>query len=148
MVLASTDLYASQRFQLEIAGIRIAAFSEASMLGGNIEALAYREGTDPSYQRSSSDISNGGKLVLKKGLTDSTDLHDWYQLAVLRGASARGVQKNVSLYLTDTEGNTKARWNMINAWPSKYESSGVDAASNKVLLETLELTMDYMTRIG
>jgi phage tail-like protein len=47
----------------------------------------------------------------------------------------------------DTDGSEKVRWNIINAWPVKYETGGLNASSSDVVVETLELAMDYMTRI-
>ncbi len=51
MAVAPTDFQADFRFQLEIAEIQTAGFSEANVPGGNVEAAAYREGTDPGEQQ-------------------------------------------------------------------------------------------------
>jgi phage tail-like protein len=146
MAIQLTDPYRGFRFRVEIGGIQIAAFSEASVPDITIETVDYREGTDPSYKRALSGLTTYGKLSLKKGLTDSMDLYAWHQMAAEKGSGAKGVQKNISLILLDASGADKVRWNIINAWPSKYESSGMNASSSDVVLETFELSMDYMNR--
>ncbi|WP_211463563.1 phage tail protein [Collimonas silvisoli] len=148
MATTLTDPYRGFRFRVEIAGIQIAAFSEASVPDSTVETVEYREGTDPVYKRSFSGLTSYGKLSLKKGLTDSMDLYNWYQLVSSQGSGAKGAQKNVSLILMDAGGVDKARWNIINAWASKYESTGLNAASSEVMVETFELTMEYMTRVS
>lgn len=148
MATQLTDPYRGFRFRVEISGILIAAFSEASVPDSTIESVQYREGTDPAYKRSLSGLTSYGTLNLKKGVTDSMDLYNWYQQVSAGGSGAKGAQKNVSLILMDTGGSDKARWNVINAWPSKYESSGLNAASSDVMVETFELTMEYMTRVS
>ncbi|KAF0224686.1 MAG: hypothetical protein FD176_868 [Rhodospirillaceae bacterium] len=142
-----TDPYRGFRFRVEIAGIQIAAFAEASIPDITIDSVDYREGTDPIYKRPLSGLSSYGRLSLKKGLTDSMDLYNWQQQVLQQGSGGKSAKKNVSLILIAPDGSDKCRWNVINAWPSKYETSGLNAASSDVLVETLELAMDYMTRV-
>lgn len=143
-----TDPYRGFRFRVEISGIQIAAFSEATVPDSTVETVDYREGTDPVYKRALSGLTTYGKLTLKKGMTDTMDLYNWHQLASSQGSTATGVQKNISLVLLDSGGADKARWNIINAWPSKYESTGLNASSSDVMVETFEVTMQYMTRVS
>ena len=133
---------------MDISGIQVAALSEATIPDSTVETVEYREGTDPVYKRSFSGLTTFGKLSLKKGLTDSMELYNWHQLVALQGSTAKGAQKNISLILLDAGGAAKARWNVINAWPSKYESTGLNASSSDVMVETFELTIEYMTRVS
>jgi len=148
MATQLTNPYRGFRFQVEISGIQIASFSEATIPDSTVETVDYREGTDPTYKRSFSGLTTYGKLSLKKGITDSMDLYNWHQLVAQKGSTAQGAQKNVSLILLDGGGVPKARWNVINAWPSKYESTGLNATSSDVMVETFELTLQYMTRVS
>lgn len=142
-----TDPYRGFRFRVEISGIQIAAFSEASVPDISVESVDYREGTDPIYKRPLSGLTTYGHLSLKKGLTDGMDLYNWQQQVSQLGSASPNAQKNISLVLMDSDGSEKVRWNIINAWPVKYESGGLNASSSDVMVETLELAMDYMTRI-
>lgn len=141
-----TDPFRGFRFRVEIAGIAVAAFSEASVSDISVETVDYREGTDPPYRRALSGLTAYGRVTLKKGLTKSLDLYTWHQVVVQKGSSTQGAQQNVSLTLQDTEGNTAAQWNLIKAWPTKYETTGLNAGSSDVMIETLELAPEYMER--
>lgn len=142
-----TDPYRGFRFRVEIAGIQVAAFSEASVPDITVDSVDYREGPDPIYKRPLSGLTSYGHLTLKKGLTDGMDLYNWQQQVSQLGSGSPGAQKNISLVLMDADASEKARWNVINAWPVKYETSGLNASSSDVLVETLELVMDYMNRV-
>jgi len=143
-----TNPYRGFRFQVEISGIQVASFSEATIPDITVETTEYREGTDPTYKRSFSGLTTYGKLTLKKGLTDSMDLYNWFAQVAQKGSTFKGAQKNISLILIDTTGSAKARWDVINAWPSKYESTGLNASTSDVMVETFELTIQYMTRVS
>lgn len=142
-----TNPYRGFRFRVEISGIQIASFSEATVPDITVESVDYREGTDPVYKRPQSGLSSYGRMTLKKGLTDSMDLYDWHQQVLEQGSSSPGARKNISLVLMDTDGADKVRWNVINAWPTKYESTGMNASSSEVMVETFELALDYMKRV-
>lgn len=146
MATQLTAPYRGFKFSVEIAGIQVAAFSEATVPDISVETVDYREGSDPTYKRKLSGLTSYGSLSLKKGLTDSMDLYNWFILVTEKGSDGSKVQKNISLILMDASGEEKVRWNIINAWPTKYESSGLNAGSSEVMIETLELTLDYITR--
>jgi phage tail-like protein len=147
MATQLTDPFRGFRFRVEIAGIQIASFSEASVPDISVDTVDYREGTDPIYKRPLSGLTNYGRLNLKKGLTTTLDLYNWQQQVSQLGSGSPGARKNISLVLMDTAGAEGARWNIINAWPVKYDTTGLNASSTEVLVETLELAMDYMNRI-
>ncbi|KAF1687897.1 phage tail protein [Pseudoxanthomonas broegbernensis] len=147
MATELTNPYRGFRFRVEISGIQVAAFSEASVPDVNVETVDYREGTDPNYKRPLSGLTSYGRLNLKKGLTDGLDLYNWQQQISQLGSGSPGARKNISLVLMDADGSEKVRWNIINAWPVKYETSGLNAGSSDVMVETLELAMEYMNRI-
>lgn len=142
-----TDPYRGFRFRVEISGIQVAAFAEATVPDISVDAVDYREGTDPIYKRPLSGLTSYGRLSLRKGLTDGMDLYNWQQQVSQLGSGSPNAQKNISLILMDTDGSEKVRWNVINAWPTKYETTGMNASSSDVMVETLELAMDYMNRI-
>lgn len=141
-----SDPFRGFRFRVEITGIVVAAFSEATVPEITVDTVDYREGTDPTYRRALSGLTSYGHVTLARGLTNSLDIYNWHQVVVQKGSSTKDARKHVSLILIDTEGNTAAQWNLINAWPTRYQTSGMNAGSSEVMIETLELAPDYMTR--
>ncbi len=140
-----TDPFRNYLFRVEIDGIQTAAFSEATVPNASTDVVEYREGTDPSYFRKLGGLSKFGDLTLKKGLTVSLDLYEWYHVVETSGPDAG--RKNISLMLTDSAGNVTARWNILNAWPIGYEASGMNASSNEVEIETFTVTLEKMERV-
>lgn len=138
------DPYRNFRFRIEIEGIQIASFAEATIPDTSTESVDYREGTDLPHQRKLSGLNKFGNITLKKGLTDSMDLNDWKKRVEDSGAIKE--RKSISLVLIDEEGNDKSRWDIVNAWPTKYSPSGFNAKNNEVVIETLEIVHEGIKR--
>ena len=45
----------------------------------------------------------------------------------------------MSIVLWDDAGNERVRWNLINCWPVKWTGPSLDATSNELAIETLEI---------
>jgi phage tail-like protein len=139
------DPYRNFRFRVAISGIQVAGFSEVTIPDSTVDPVDYREGTDPTHVRKLSGLTKYGSISLKKGLTDSMDLYNWHLQVAQKGAL--GARMSLSLILVDEEGNSKAQWDIVEAWPTKYSSSGFNAKNNEVVIETLELTHEGVTRV-
>lgn len=139
------DPYRNFRFKVEIDGLKIAAFAEATISDSTTEPIEYREGTDITTVKKLSGLTKYGNLTLKRGLTDSTDIYKWRDAVVQKGAIKN--RKNVSLILVDEEGADKSRWDMVFAWPTKYDPSDFNAKGNEVLIETLEIVHEGIKRV-
>jgi phage tail-like protein len=46
----------------------------------------------------------------------------------------------------DCEGNPAARWEFVEAWPSKYDAPDLNATGTDVAIETLEIVHEGMKR--
>lgn len=138
------DPYKGFRFRLEIQGIQIAGFSEATLPEMSIASTTYREGTDAGTRKLSGQMTIG-TLSLQRGITDSMDLYNWFSQVAQLGADLGG-RKNVSVILVDEGGNDQVRWNMSNAWPSRYSSAGFSASSSDAMIETLDLEVETIIR--
>jgi len=141
---ARTDPYRNFRFKVEIDGIQTASFAEATIPDTTTDSVDYREGTDLPFQKKLSGLTKFGNITLKKGLTDSLDLYQWRKTVEDTGAIK--ARKNISLVLIDEEGNDKARWDIVEAWPTKYSPSGFSAKANEVVIETLEIVHEGIKR--
>lgn len=141
---ARVDPYRNFRFRVEINGINVAGFADATIPETSTEAVAYREGTDPTHERKLSGLNKYGNITLKKGITDSMDLYDWKKSVEDTGAIK--ARKSISIVLVDEEGQDKCRWDIVEAWPIKYSPSGLSAKANEVLIETLDIVHEGITR--
>jgi len=56
-------------------------------------------------------------------------------------------RKNVAIILMDEEGNPAARWEFVEAWPSKYDAPDLNATGTDVAIENLEIVHEGMKRV-
>lgn len=138
------DPYRNFRFKVQIEGIQIASFADATIPDSTTDAVPYREGTDPTHERKLSGLTKYGTITLKKGLTDSMELYNWKKQVEDSGAIK--ARKSMSLILIDEEGNEKAQWDIQDAWPTKYDSSDFSAKANEVVIESFEIVHEGVKR--
>lgn len=140
------DPYRQFRFRVEIDGITQAGFSECAFADTTTDPVEYREGTDPTVFRKLSGLTKYGNITLKWGITDSMDLYKWRQQVIDTGAE--GARKNMSIIMVDEAGADKARWDIVQAWPSKYDPPDFSAKGNEVAIETLEIVHEGFKRVS
>ncbi|HSK14691.1 MAG TPA: phage tail protein [Gaiellaceae bacterium] len=130
------DPYKNFNFVVQIDGIDQAAFSEVSGLQAETEVIEYREGSDPlASSRKLPGVIKYGNVTLKRGVTQSRDLWDWWR-TVATGAVER---RNVAIVLLDDARQPVKRWLLRGAFPAKYQAPDLNAKGNDVAIETLEL---------
>jgi phage tail-like protein len=144
MSLQRRDPLRNCRYRVEIDGIAQTSPSEVSGIEAAIERIEYREGGDPLQVRQLGGLPKYGPLVLKYGLTQSKELYDWFK----SGIDGKVEPRNISIVALDMEGNDMARWNLINAWPAKYEAPGFNGRGNEVAVETFEIVYEGLERVS
>ncbi|WP_366943409.1 phage tail protein [Nevskia sp.] len=142
MPITRVDPYRSYNFKVEIDGIIQAGFQEAGGLDSMTDAIDYREGTDPNHVRKLPGLNKVSAITLKRGVTDSTELWAWRQTVI----NGRAERRNLSIVLLDDTGSEKLRWNVRNAWPSKWTGPSFNAATAAIAVETLELTHEELEK--
>jgi phage tail-like protein len=140
----AVDPFRAYSFKLDIGGVTEGHFTECSNLGIRVTAIRYREGGNNQVVRHIPGPVEYAYVTLRYGLTSSHELWDWMMGAV-RGRVER---KNVSIIMLDSEGaNEVIRWNLIDAWPSEWQSAGFDALSREIAIESLTLVYDSLERV-
>jgi phage tail-like protein len=132
------------RFRLEIGGIAEAHFSEATGFDITTDVIDYREGDEATNVRKLPGLNKYGNITLKRGITDSIDLYNWYQDVV----DGNTVRQPVTVVVLDEKGDDKARFEIREAWPMKYDPMDLNAKGNDVSIETLELANEGVKRIA
>ena len=72
------DPLAGFRFRLTLGNVEIAGFAECTGLEMETSAFEYKEGGVNSHLLKFPEQTQVGNLVLKRGVTLSTELFDWY----------------------------------------------------------------------
>ncbi len=130
------------RYRVEIDGIAQTSPSQISGIEAAIESIEYREGSDPLQVRQLAGLPKYGPLVLKYGLAQSKELYDWFKL----GIDGKADPRNISIIALDMEGKDMVRWNLVNAWPAKYQAPDFNGKGNDVALETFEIVYEGLER--
>lgn len=138
------DPFQNHRFRVEINGIAQANFSEIIFPESASEVIEHREGTQINAQKQSG-FTTYTPLVLKWGLTASMDLYNWRKF--IEQGKINTMRKNISVILIDEEGQDSARWDFTNAWPSKYKGPDLNAKTNEIAIEALEIVFETMQRV-
>jgi phage tail-like protein len=147
--MARIDPLRNFRYRLEIDSIAQAGFSEVMIAETTIDAVDYREGTDPPHVRKLSGLTKYGNITLKWGLTvggTALDLFKWH--AEVSAGQIKEKRKKVVIVVQDEAGQDAARWVISDAWPIKYDPGDLKGTGNEVLIELLELANEGIERVN
>jgi phage tail-like protein len=137
MAFTRKDPFLGFNFAVELDGITRMGFKGCTGLDSSTTSIKYREGTDPTLAaRELPSLLHHSAITLTRGITDDHALWDWRNDVV----QGKGTRHDISIVLRDDLGNERIRWNVKNAFPTKWAGPSFDAASDAVAVETLELT--------
>ena len=137
------DPLAVFNFQLEIDGITRAGFTECTGLNAEANVIEYREGNESLTTRKLHGLIKYGNVTLKWGVTQDPELFNWFK-TVVDGDIDR--KQTMSVVLLDEQRAEAVRWNIINAWPSKYVLPDMKSDGNEIAFESVELCHEGVER--
>ena len=137
------DPFASFNFLLEIDGITQAGFSEATGLNAESNVIEYREGSESLNVRKLPGLNKYGNVTLKRGITRNPELFTWFK-NVMDGDIVR--DESMSVVLLDEKRQEVVRWNLLNAWPSKFVAPDLKANANEIAIESVEICHEGLQR--
>jgi phage tail-like protein len=127
---------------VEIDGLLVAGFSDVSGLEVQTDVEPYHEGGVNDYEHHFIKGTKSPKLVLKRGMTGSRELWDWYD-DVTAGTIKR---KNGSIILLNEAGEEACRWNFYNSFPIKWMGPELKGSQSNVAIETIEIVHNGLHR--
>jgi phage tail-like protein len=142
------DPLVSSWFGVEFQGQVVGAFRECTGLGSENEVVEYKA----SGQKGEFVIKKvpgrlkWNNITLKRGITDSMDMWQWRKL--IEQGQVDQARKNGTITMYNQQGSAVAKWNFINAWPSKLTGPSANAGNNEVAIEELELTHEGYERVS
>jgi phage tail-like protein len=104
--------------------------------------IDYREGQEPITPRKLPGLNKWGNITLKRGISPDLSVYNWRK-TVTDGDIER---RNASIVLHNEKHEEVVRWNLVNAWPSKYVGPDLKANANEVAIESIELTHEGVER--
>jgi phage tail-like protein len=142
------DPLVSYRFLVELGSDIAASFTECSGLQGELEFEEYQEGGLNGMRHKLQKTAKWGNLTLRRGVTDSSELWDWFNARVQGTlASPKGERRDIAVILWDTaQSEQRVRWDVTGAYPVKWTGPELKGDSNTVAIEALELTHNGVAR--
>ncbi len=142
----NTDPLVGFNFRLEIEGKVSGYFTEAGGLGSENEVIEHKAVDDKGrdlIQKVPGRLK-WGDITLKRGITDDMQLWKWRQLVV--DGKMKDARTNCSVIMCDRNFEDIARWDFVNAWPSKVSGPTLKADSNEFGVEEMILVHEGLTR--
>ncbi len=126
-------------------------FAEVRGLNSELEHEEYREGGRNIGPRVFPRWGRYSKLVLRRGVTDSTLLWDWWADVVSHSFTLSTTlappRRNGVILLETVDHKAKAGWFFSNALPESLVGPSLGARSNEIAIESLELSVETLLRL-
>jgi phage tail-like protein len=124
-------------FTVEWGGTKI-SFTEVSGLDIYFEPILYRDGASPEYtDKKMPGIVKYNNITLKRGLmAGDSEFFEWLNRNSLFNSVER---RDIVIKLLDEEHKPVFTWVAKNAFPVRYSGPALNARSNEVAMEELEL---------
>ncbi len=131
-------------FQVEWGENLKIGFTEASGLDFETEVIEYREGNSKKYNKSKQPgLTKFANITLKRGTFEGNFEYykEWRKTYLFQEGNKTGSQyrRTVTLKLLNENHEAIITWKLLNAWPSKIQSTDLKADANEVAIETMEL---------
>lgn len=140
------DPYTSFRFSVEIDGITRAQFLECNGMQAQTEVFEYKEGGLNDYSHKLPGRTTYSNITLKRGMTDSTEMWDWYMKVVSAKNKANEV-KDVSIVQFGVDNKEIHRWNLTAAFPVKWVGADYNSSNSTAGIETFELAFATLSAV-
>ena len=135
-------------FRVDIDGITDGdseiSFQEVSGLNTTVGEFTFNEGGENRFVHRLPDRVTYEKLVLKRGMLVGSKMISWFKDAV---ESFIFDPKDITVTLLNSEHEPLESWSFVKAYPVKWSISNFNAQQNEVVIETIDLSFQYFTRL-
>ena len=136
--MGNSELLSRFKFTVEFGGDSI-SFQEVILPESEIDVIEYRDGSDlASSVRKFPGLVKYSNLVLKRGMSKSQDLYDWFK----ETKQGRVERRDIIVNILNEENEPVAVWKMKNCWPTKYSGSVLRAKDSGIVIEALEIATE------
>lgn len=140
---SNPDPVSEMRFKVTLPGVSLGTFREISGIGVEVETFDYQEGGNNEFVHRLPTRLKFQNVVLKRGVTHQRALLDWFNATRRQGVEAKWGAVTVTLMGPRNE--EIQTWSFKEAYPVKWTGPTLNAASNQIATETLEIAHAGMT---
>lgn len=144
----ATDPLVGFHFRLEVSGpVPLTGyFAECAGIGSESEVVTTKVVDKKGI---GAEMKQPGRLkwqdiTLKRGITDNMEIWKWRQL--IEEGQIMKARSNGSIVMMSQDYKDVARWDFVNAWPSKVTGPSVKADSNEIGVEEMVIVHEGLIR--
>jgi len=129
-------------FIFEVDGQQIGMFKEVSGLRADISVETMEEGGQNNFVHKLPGRLTWPNLVMRRGVTDADNLFQWFCKASgdgFEGAGHKLERTTAAVTLIDHGGKRVHAWELLEAFPVRWEGPRLAADANEVAMEELEI---------
>lgn len=138
----------SFHFKVEFNGIssqeKDVQFQSVSGLSVDIETEEFAEGGENRFKHKLPVRSKFPNLILKRGMVTDSELIKWCRNAI---ESFQFEPVDLTVKLLNEAHEPLITWNVVHAYPVKWDVAELNAEESKVTIETIELAYNYFTLV-
>jgi len=131
---AMPDPVAELRFSVDLQGLSIGRFSECTGISVEVETKEYMEGGVNDFVHKLPTRVKYPNIVLKRGVTHEEELMKWFY-----DSRFTPQRKIMTITLLGPGTKTVRTWAFLNAYPVKWTGPNLNATSNSIASEQLEI---------
>ena len=136
----------SFHFKVEVLGLppdsNDVRFTEVSGLSVEMGTEEVAEGGENRFIQKYPTRAKYPELVLKRGLLLNSEIINWVRECI---EDYKIQPRNIDIKLLNEQHQPLLTWHLVNAYPTKWSVSDMNASNNAVSIETLQLFYQYFT---
>lgn len=126
-----------------------ASFSEVSGIEARWETEEVAEGGENRFVHRLPRPARYSDLVLKRGVVSRASFFaEWVGQTIGSRLTLPIVTQNLLVTLLDEDAVPLVAWVFVNAWPLRWEVTGLESMRNDVAVESLEFSYAYFERLN
>ncbi|MBI1919793.1 MAG: phage tail protein [Geobacter sp.] len=133
-------------FNVEVLGLppndQDVRFTEVTGLSLELGTEEVPEGGETRFTQKFPTRAKYPELVLKRGLLLNSQVVEWVRQCI---EDFEIEPRNIDIKLLNEEHQPLITWHVVNAYPTKWSVSDLNASNNAVVMETLQLFYQYFT---
>ena len=134
------------QFRLEIGNKLAGYFTECNGIGSEHEIIDHKVVADGHeiIQKIPGRLK-WTEITLKRGITDDMNIWEWR--SKVEAGKMKDARTNCSIIMMDRNYEDAARWDFVNAWPSKVTGPSMKSDSNEFGVEEVVLQHEGVKRV-
>jgi len=137
----------SFHFKVEVLGLlsptdHDVRFTEVSGLSVEMGTEEVAEGGENRFIQKYPSRAKYPELTLKRGLLLNSEIVNWVRECI---EDYQIKPRNIDIKLLNEQHQPLVTWHVVNAYPTKWSVSDLNASNNTVSIETLQLFYQYFT---